>query len=219
MHGKYKDSKDRTRRNQAAVSATVGFLFWFVTLNFLEGVLRVSVFENLFDKIGLVLSFNAVFALGLTLLTSLFSRKVNVILATVLYIGMFFLFGSQIVYDYIFGSLYSIAQMKLGGDAVTAFWKETLMCMCDGMVFLLLLMVPMIVLAFFKKLRDAAFERSNLKWCVLLVAVAVALQFLNIRLLEIGGTGYFTNYYFYNSNETTTDQAAERFGLLTAMRL
>ena len=145
MQGKYKDSKDRPHRRQTASPAAVGFLFWFVTLNFLEGVLRVSVFENLFDKIGLVLSFNAVFALGSTLLTSLFSRKVNVILATLLYIGLFFLFGSQIVYDYIFGSLYSVSQMKLGGDAVTAFWKETLMGMCDGIVFLLLLMVPMIV--------------------------------------------------------------------------
>ena len=33
------------------------------------------------------------------------------------------------------------------------------------------------------------------------------------------GTGFFTDYYFYYNEHTTTDQAAERFGLLTAFRL
>ena len=219
MGGKYKDTRDKKRSMQAVISAAAGFLFWFFTLNFLEGVLRAVVFEDIFGKIGLVLGFNAVFALALTLLTSLFSRKVNIILATLFEIVLMLLFGSQIVYDFIFGSLYAVSQMKMGGDAVTAFWKETLMGMSDGMVYLLLLFVPMAVLAFFKKFRDAAFERSNAVCCVLLVLLAVGLQLLTIRCLEIGGTGYFTNYYFYHSNETTTDQAADRFGLLTAMRL
>ena len=219
MGSEYKDKKDKKRGIQAVVSMAAGLLFWFVTLNFLECILRAVVFDSIFEKIGLVLGFNAVFAVALTLLTSLFSRKVNVILATVFQIFLMFLFGSQIVYDFIFGSLYAVSQMKMGGDAVTAFWKETLMGISDGMVYLLLLFVPMAVMAFFKKLRDVAFERSHVKCWILLVALAVVLQCLAINCLKIGGTGYFTNYYFYNSDETTTDQAAERFGLLTAMRL
>ena len=213
------DHRDKKRGVRAAVSAATGVLFWFFTLNFLECILRAVVFESIFDKIGLVLGFNAVFAVVLTVLTSLFSRKVNVILATVFEIFLIFLFGSQIVYDFIFGSLYAVSQMKMGGDAVTAFWKETLMGMSDGMVYLLLLFVPMAVLAFFRKMREIAFERSKVLCWLLLVVLAVGLQFLVLGGLKIGGTGYFSNYYFYNSNETTTDQAAERFGLLTAMRL
>ena len=219
LGSEYKDKKDKKRGIQAVVSMAAGLLFWFVTLNFLECILRAVVFDSIFEKIGLVLGFNAVFAVALTLLTSLFSRKVNVILATVFQIFLMFLFGSQIVYDFIFGSLYAVSQMKMGGDAVTAFWKETLMGISDGMVYLLLLFVPMAVMAFFKKLRDVAFERSHVKCWILLVALAVTLQCLAINCLKIGGTGYFTNYYFYNSDETTTDQAAERFGLLTDMRL
>ena len=219
LGGKYMDKKDQKREIQAVISAVAGFLFWFVTLNFLECILRAVVFDSIFEKIGLVLGFNAVFAAVLTLLTSLFSRKVNVILATIFGIFLMFLFGSQIVYDFIFGSLYSVSQMKMGGAAVTAFWKETLMGMSDGIVYLLLLFVPLVVLGFVKKVRDAAFERSNVKCCILLLALAVGLQFVVVRCLKIGGTGYFSNYYFYQSNETTTDQAAQRFGLLTAMRL
>ena len=219
MDGEYKDKKDKKRGTRAVLSTATGLLFWFITLNFLECILRVVVFESIFEKIGLVLGFNAVFAVALTLLTSLFSRKVNVILAIIFEVLLMFLFGSQIVYDFIFGSLYSVSQMKMGGDAVTAFWKETLMGMSDGFIYLLLLFVPLAITAFIKKLRDVAFERTHVKCWILLVVLAVGLQFLSIRCLKIGGTGFFTNYYFYNSNETTTDQATERFGLLTAMRL
>ena len=219
MGGKYKDTTDKKRNLLAGLSIVAGFLFWFFTLNFLEGVLRAVVFESIVEKIGLVLGFNAVFAAALTLVTSLFSRKVNIILASIFQILLLFLFGSQIVYDFIFGSLYSVAQMKMGGDAVTAFWKETLMGMSDGALYLLLLFVPMAIMAFVKKFRDFAFERTKAIYWILLLVLAVGLQVLTMNCLKIGGTGYFSNFYFYNSNETTTDQATDRFGLLTAMRL
>ena len=219
MDGRYKDPKDKECSIRRGVSVISGVLFWFFTLSFLEGILRVVAFDHVFGKIGLVLGFNGVVAIGLTLVTSLFSRKANVILAMVLQIFLLLLYGSQIVYDLIFGSLYAVAQMKMGGDALTSFWRETLLAMCDGIVYLLVLFVPIVVMAFFKKLRDASFEKTGPKCWALLVAAAVLLQVLVIQGLKIGGTGFFTNYYFYNSNETTTDQAAERFGLLTAMRL
>ena len=219
LDGRYKDPKDKKSIIRRCHSVAFGFLFWFFTLNFLESVLRIVVFDRFFEKIGLVLAFNAVFAVSLTLVTSLFSRKVNVILATLFQIFLILLFGSQVVYDLIFGSLYAVAQMQLGGDAVTSFWKETIMAVFDAIWYLLLLSVPIVVLAFFKKLRDVAFEKTGPKCWAVLVVLAVALQVLAVQSLKIGGTGYFTNYYFFNSNETTTDQAAERFGLLTAMGL
>lgn len=219
MDSRYKDPKDNKRRIRRGHAMAAGLLFWFFTLSFLESILRIVVFDQVFDKIGLMLGFNAVFAVGLTLVTQLFSRKVNIILATVLQIILLLFYGSQIVYDFIFGSLYAVAQMQMGGDALTSFWKETLLAMWDGILYLMVLFVPIVVMGFFKKLRDLAFEKTGFKCWMLLVTLAVAIQVLTIQSLKIGGTGFFTNYYFYNSNETTTDQAAERFGLLTAMRL
>ena len=219
LDSRYKDPKDSERSIRRGYSVAVGLLFWFFTLSFFEGILRIVAFDPIFENIGLVLAFNAVFAVGLTLVTQLFSRKVNVILATILQIFLFLFYGSQIVYDLIFGSLYAVAQMQMGGDALTSFWRETLLAMWDGIAYLLLLFVPIVVMGFFKKLRDLAFEKTGLKCWALLIALAVVIQILAIQGLKIGGTGFFTNYYFYNSNETTTDQAAQRFGLLTAMRL
>lgn len=219
MSSRYKDPKDHERQAQRGHSVVAGLLFWFFTLSYLEALLRIVVFDQIFDKIGLVLGFNAVFAVGLTLMTQLFSRKVNIILATVLQIFLLLFYGSQMVYDFIFGSLYAVAQMQLGGDALTSFWKETLLAMCDGIGYLLLLCVPIVVMAFCKKFRDLAFEKTGPKCWAVLIALGVVIQIFTFQCLKIGGTGFFTNFYFYNSNETTTDQAAERFGLLTAMRL
>ena len=218
LAGKYQNSQKPTAHNPYLSTAS-GLLFWFVTLTALEVVLRMVVFEDVFSKFGLVLGFNGVIATGLTLLTSLFPRKVNAVLGTILTLVLVFLFGSQIVYDFIFGSLYSVAQMQMGGDAVTSFWKETLYAMGDGILYLLALLIPLVLSLAIKPLRRTIYGGGNWICWILLAVLAVCVQFGTTLALKAGGTGFFSNYYFYHSNETTTDQAAERFGLLTAMRL
>ena len=52
-----------------------------------------------------------------------------------------------------------------------------------------------------------------------LILTAILVQVGTTACLQIGGTGYFTNHYFYHSADTTIDQATDRFGLLTAIRL
>ena len=218
MDGKYQDIK-KTKPHNPYLSVGCGLLFWFFTLTALEAVLRMVVFDSVFERFALVLGFNGVVAVALTLLTSLFPRKVNAIVGSVLGLVLVFLFGSQIVYDFIFGSLYSVSQMQMGGDAVTAFWKETLFAMGDGILYLLMLLVPLASSLCVKPVRRTIYGGGNWICWVLLVILAVGLQIGTIQGLKAGGTGYFTNYYFYHSNETTTDQGAQRFGLLTAMRL
>ena len=218
MGGKYQMIKKSGPHNPW-LSVGAGLVFWFFTLTVLETALRMVVFESVFARLGLVLGFNGVVAVILTLLTSLFPRKVNAVLGTALGLLLVFVFGSQIVYDFIFGSLYSVAQMQMGGAAVTAFWKETLFAMGDGILYLLMLLIPLVISLAVKPVRKTIYGGGNVICWVLLVVLAVGLQFGTIQAVKAGGTGYFTNYYFYHSNETTTDQAAERFGLLTAMRL
>ena len=201
------------------VSTLCCLLFWFISLTALEVVLRMVVFDSVFARFGMVLGFNSVIAAALTLVTSIFPRKVNGVLGAILGLLLIFLYGSQIVYDFIFGSLYSVAQMQMGGAAVTAFWKETLFAMGDGMLYLLALLIPLILSLCIKPLRLTIYGGGNMICWVLLIVLGVGLQLGTTMSMKAGGTGYFTNYYFYHSNETTTDQAAERFGLLTAMRL
>ena len=218
MAGKYEDIKVTKPRNPY-LTTVCGLLFWFFTLTALEAVLRMVVFDSVFERFGLALGFNGVVAAVLTLVTSVFPRRVNGILGSVLGLLLVFLFGSQIVYDFIFGSLYSVSQMQMGGAAVTAFWKETLFAMGDGILYLLALLVPLTISICVRPVRKVVYGGGNVICWALLVVLAAGLQLGTTMALKAGGTGYFSNYYFYHSNETTTDQAAERFGLLTAMRL
>ena len=141
MGGKYQAIRKSGSHNPY-VSTASGLLFWFFTLTMLEVVLRMVVFDSVFERFGLVLGFNGVIAAILTLLTTVFPKKVNAVLGAILGLLLVFIFGSQIVYDFIFGSLYSVAQMQMGGAAVTAFWKETLFAMGDGILYLLMLLIP-----------------------------------------------------------------------------
>ena len=218
MGGKYQ-AKRKSITHNPYVSAVSGLVFWFFSLTMLEIILRMVVFDNVFERFGLVLGFNGTIACILALVTSLFPRKVNVALGTVLGLLLVFIFGSQIVYDFIFGSLYSVSQMQMGGDAVTAFWKETLFAMGDGILYLLMLLVPLVISLAVRPVRQTIYGGGNVICWALVVVLALGCQMATFGLLNAGGTGYFSNHYFYHSNETTTDQAAERFGLLTAMRL
>lgn len=218
MGGKYQEIR-KPKPHNPYLATVCGLVFWFFTLTVLEVVLRMVVFDSIFERFVLVLGFNGVVAAILTLITSVFSRRVNGILGAILGLLLVFLFGSQIVYDFIFGSLYSVSQMQMGGDAVTAFWKETLFAMGDGIGYLLMLLVPLTISLCVRPVRHMIYGGGNVVCWVLLVVLAVGLQVGTTMGLKVGGTGFFSNYYFYHSNETTTNQAAERFGLLTAMRL
>ena len=218
MGGKFQAMKN-PQSHDPYVSTLCCLLFWFFSLTALEVILRMVVFDSVFARFGMVLGFNGVIAAALTLVTSIFPRKVNGVLGAILGLLLIFLYGSQIVYEFIFGSLYSVAQMQMGGAAVTAFWKETLFAMGDGMLYLLALLIPLILSLCIKPLRRTIYGGGNMICWVLLIVLGVGLQLGTTMSMKAGGTGYFTNYYFYHSNETTTDQAAERFGLLTAMRL
>ena len=205
--------------NNGLKSTLLCFAYWLFALVFWEALLHASVFAEFSLRFGYVVGFSFAAAALISLLMSILPRKANFAFSLLLTLVFAVLYGSQIVYNAVFGSMYSLAMMALGGDALGAFWKETLLTMMEHWLPLVLLFVPPAVLVLLRKFAPVAFDRSN-KYCrISLALLAVAVQAATVACLLIGGTGYFTTHYFYNSVDTTTDQAADRFGLLTAMRL
>ncbi|MBQ5671822.1 MAG: LTA synthase family protein [Oscillospiraceae bacterium] len=206
-------------QNHALKNTLTAFAYWLFAVVFFETLLHAAVFGEFAPRFALVIGFSAPIAGILTLLTGFLPKKASFPLSILLTLVLILLYGSQIVYNAVFGSLYSLAMMTLGGDALGAFWKETFLTMMEHILPLLLLFVPLIVLILLRVFASFAFDRSN-KYCrIALAVVTVLVQAATVACLLIGGTGYFTNHYFYNSIDTTTDQATDRFGLLTAMRL
>ena len=188
--------------------------YWAFALMYWECLLSGAVFHSFGVRIY-ALGFTLSAALLVTLVLS-FLRKgrfgAEVFLTAVLTL----LYGSQIVYHFIFGTLYSVAMVSQGGEAMTNFWRELLAAMGDHFPWLIALLVPLALRIF---LRKGLKGELRAKGRIVLLALAVALFALTRAGIWQTGTEMFSDEDYYRSGEIATNQNVQRFGLLTTIRL
>lgn len=188
--------------------------YWAFALMYWECLLSGAVFHSFGVRIY-ALGFTLSAALLVTLVLS-FLRKgrfgAEVFLTAVLTL----LYGSQIVYHFIFGTLYSAAMVSQGGEAMTNFWRELLAAMGDHFPWLVALLVPLALRIF---LRKGLKGELRAKGRIVLLALAVALFALTRADIRQTGTEMFSDEDYYRSREIATNQNVQRFGLLTTIRL
>lgn len=188
--------------------------YWAFALLYWECLLSGSVFHSFGVRIY-ALGFTLSAALLVTLVLS-FLRKgrfgAEVFLTAVLTL----LYGSQIVYHFIFGTLYSVAMVSQGGEAMTNFWRELLAAMGDHFPWLIALLVPLALRIF---LRKGLKGELRAKGRIVLLVLAVALFALTRADIRQTGTEMFSDEDYYRSREIATNQNVQRFGLLTTIRL
>lgn len=188
--------------------------YWVFALMYWECLLSGAVFHSFGVRIY-ALGFTLSAALLVTLVLS-FLRKgrfgAEVFLTAVLTL----LYGSQIVYHFIFGTLYSVAMVSQGGEAMTNFWRELLAAMGDHFPWLIALLVPLALRIF---LREGLKGELRAKGRIVLLALAVALFALTRAGIRQTGTEMFSDEDYYRSGEIATNQNVQRFGLLTTIRL
>lgn len=188
--------------------------YWAFALMYWECLLSGAVFHSFGVRIY-ALGFTLSAALLVTLVLS-FLRKgrfgAEVFLTAVLTL----LYGSQIVYHFIFGTLYSAAMVSQGGEAMTNFWRELLAAMGDHFPWLIALLVPLALRIF---LRKGLKGELRAKGRIVLLVLAVALFVLTRADIRQTGTEMFSDEDYYRSGEIATNQNVQRFGLLTTIRL
>ncbi len=192
---------------------------WFAVLLFFEILLHSVVFGKFSVQFLYSVGFTVAFAAALAFIHSLIPQKYAYWCCLTVTVLLIVFYGSEVIYYYVFGGLYSAAQAKLGGGAITSFWRELVVTVRDHLLTLFLLFIPLIsILAFKKYLRR--FLKSVGVFCAIgLACWAVTVFVVTVLTLRLGGTDYYSSYYFFHSNTTTTEQAVDRFGLLTAMGL
>ena len=188
--------------------------YWAFALMYWECLLSGAVFHSFGVRIY-ALGFTLFAALLVTLVLS-FLRKgrfgAEIFLTAVLTL----LYGSQIVYHFIFGTLYSVAMVSQGGEAMTNFWRELLAAMGDHFPWLIALLVPLALRIF---LRKGLKGELRAKGRIALLVLAVALFALTRADIRQTGTEMFSDEDYYRSGEIATNQNVQRFGLLTTIRL
>lgn len=203
------------RKSPDHSAAITGFGYWTFALLFWETLLHFAVFGEFSLKFGYAAGFSVSAGLVLALAVSFLKRKaaftVNLLLTLVLTV----LYGSQMVYNFIFGTLYSVALMGQGGQAVTSFWRETLSTMMEKFPWLLVLLLPLAVLILLRR------KSVKADWCRRFWALAAAVLVFwgTEQIIYRNGTELFSDYDYYTGSTISTNHTAQRFGLLTTFRL
>lgn len=220
MRGKYARKREWQLLNSAAaLRALTTAAFWFLTLLYFETMLHALVFEGFSLKFGYVVGFSIVFGCTLAFLLMLLPEKAYFPVSVVMVVLVTFFYGSQMVYDMIFGTLYSVSLMGQGAAAITSFWREMLLTLWKNLHYILFMLIPLAALVAWRILRKKPFQRTNTAYRVVVILIAVAVHFITTACIGLGGKGFFSDYDYYHSNEVVTNQMAERFGLLTTFRL
>ncbi len=214
-----KSSSRPMEKRNLPVRTVVWFFFWFFSLIYLEALLHWVAFHTFTGHFLYVLGFTIPFAAALTLLASFVPRQLSYAVTILLSLVLIILYGSQMVYQFVFGSLYSVSLIQQGGDAITSFWRETLLTIWNNLHLVLLVLLPLVILIVFHKFFRKWLKPTNYLCRTIMIVTALVFFIITLQCLQIGGTGYFSTHYFYHNNSTTIDQATNRFGLLTAFRL
>lgn len=197
-------SEKRFRPNLLLLYWLFAFLYWEI----LAHLAMFAGFSPAFRfalGIGGALGVLTDFVLGLLPSKAIFPVSMGLTMLGIL------LYGSQMVYCFIFGTPYSVSQMGLGAGAVGQFWREMLSAMGQNWLWLAALLVPML-LALLPWVQRS-FRRLPGK-AVLLLPVLAAAVLAGIWLdIGRGGQEMFSDYYFFTSPKSTTAQTMERFGV------
>lgn len=187
------------------------FLYWLLSFLYWEILAHAGMYDRFQGSFRFALGFSGAIALLIALAVSCLPGKLVFPANLVLTLAGTVLYGSQMVYCFIFGTPYSVAQMGLGAGAVSQFYREMLTTMQENWPWILALLLPLAVLVMVKAFRRCELADKKSRVMVLILAALMVL----VLWLDIcrGGTRMFSDHYFFTSRKSTTAQTMERFGV------
>ncbi len=120
-------------------------LFYIVQILVSECAFRISVYGNPNFTIWIIL-FSIFLGIVAGVIVSIFETKARKVLSFVVSGIIALYFAVNLVYQHIFISILSVAQIGMGGAAITKFFRETLIGIKESAVFIIALLIPISVL-------------------------------------------------------------------------
>lgn len=182
-------------------------IFWEFVLRFQMGGVDKS---NLF-----FLFFVPAEAMAVAFVNGFVPRKVSrfVFPFTLLLIAVFY--GIQMVYYRIFGSLFSVSMLGMGGDAVGNFWWAMQETLIKSVGLILLLLSPAIVTLVLGLTKRIRVNPYPVLLHVIALLLAVGFWIGGSQALRVGGESRGSAYYTFHSSISDTDTTASRVGAMT----
>ena len=179
-------------------------LYWLFSFVYWEILTHAGMFDRFQGSFRYALCISGAAALVISLLVGLLPSKLVVPVSLILTVAVTFVYGSQMVYCFIFGTPYSVSQMGLGAGAVSQFYREMFSTMAENWAWIAALLLPLVVLILLAAARCV--QRPG--WVSRLVVLVLAIAAVPAVWLDIcrGGTNMFSDHYFFTSRKSTTAQ-------------
>ena len=215
-----KTKAGKTAKETRSVKETViHCAFFCAIIIFLELTLHYMFFTGFSGRLFYLTLFCLPIGQFCALITGFFREKVNRIISWILITLIIIFYVAQFIYYAIFGSFMSLFLVGMGGEAITSFWRETISTAWNNLPKIIVFFVPLICYGVLCKFRKLPLRQVRLSLQGGIAVSAVAIHFLTLAVIGLGGTGAFSAYALYHSFDTGTDISAEAFGILTTTRL
>lgn len=201
-----------------------GFKNWSLLLYFSVSFFWMELVLRFFTVGGSIFSLDqviiALFAVALAVFSfmfcSLFTPRVNRILAAVSLGLAGGIFASQLIYHSIFTTFYSLYSAGNAGQ-VWQFWREALHGIVTNGLQVILLFLPLaVLLAFGKKM----FSFARIRWALgATLALVIALSYAGGVAVVQAGEDQAASAYSYYYEKSFPVHSVQKLGLITTMRL
>jgi len=193
-------------------------MYWSIFIIFEEILFSCLIFKSFPTEIIGIALMSLPLAMILNIITSVFKRKLNIVISYILAILTSFIVAAQLIYYKIYEAIISFYSFLNGGQ-VAEFWTTIVQKMGENWLGLILIFIPCIILAILHKTKILEFEKSDkknilIKFSILLIICICGLVYIN----TVKTDGIYSNknlYYNIHIPKVTVN----RMGLYTAMKL
>jgi len=197
----------------------LSFIYFYYNLIFSELVFKLSSGQSVFNTFIYMTAFLAVFAIVFALICNIFSKNGRTISHIVISLVLFFYYAVELVYQHIFKSFLSIAQVGMGTDAISTYKTETIIGIKECAGFLFLLLIPF--LCYICKLlltrhKNTEVKKLSPRSAIISILIAVIISVVVPNCLIKSGN--YSPYEIYHKTFVLS-RSQDYFGCLTSTRL
>lgn len=194
------------------------FIFFPLTIFYQEIILKIACFGGVLSKNMLYVGlFSLSIGLAIMFIGRLFPTPINRVVSIVLMAIITIYIGVQIVYYQVFATFGTLYSFITGADAVTQFGDATLAGIKDGLLYILLILIPLVLLIVFRKQLVPKTRRSKSFLAVSLASSAMAYVLALVLILSNTGGIMPISYQYKDAFMPTL--SVGNFGALTSLRL
>ncbi len=190
-------------------------LFLIAYIIYMEIAFRYFLFDQIlnFEIITLII-FSLPIAILFFIIITLFNEKINKILTFLLLLTSTLIYTSQLIFFNIYDHVFSLSSTQQA-NAVTEFFGFVVEQLAIHYTKVLVLLVPLLLFIIVAN-RFFSFEKMNLEYQKISIALLITFQLLALTLLN-NNSLYSNHQLYYQMNAPTL--SVNHFGLLTTMRL